>query len=128
MRIERQLLTAMGILLAWVALNPPGQVSAQASDQLAIVGGYLIDGQEGVPIQNSVVLVEGDRITHVGTVSDTEIPAGARVIDANGLTVMPGLNEAHAHLFIIGHGIYDEFFPATWAVGARSWRSLRISC
>ena len=95
-----------------VALNgTPEALSAQSSNRLAIVGGMLIDGHEGVPIQNSVVLVEGDRIVHVGTVSDTEVPAEARVIDANGLTVMPGLNEAHAHLIVVGHGFYDEYFP-----------------
>ncbi len=99
------LLWAIGILLVSGG-SEPGQ-----AQQLAIVGGYLIDGQEGVPIRNSVILVEGDRITHVGTVSDTEIPAGARVIDANGYTVMPGLNEAHGHLLLSGHGIYDEYFP-----------------
>ncbi len=102
------LLWAIGILFVSVGSAP---AQSQSSNRLAIVGGYLIDGQEGVPIENSVILVEGDRITHVGTVSDTEIPAGAQVIDANGYTVMPGLNEAHAHLFIIGHGIYDEYFP-----------------
>ena len=111
MESRRQLLVVMGILASVAVAGVPEAVGAQSSDQLAIVGGVLIDGQEGVPIQNSVVLVEGDRITHVGTVSDTEIPDGAKVIDANGLTVMPGLNEAHAHLFIIGHGVYDEFFP-----------------
>ena len=107
----------LGILLATGGL---GSLHAQSSDRLAIVGGYLIDGLEGVPIQNSVILVEGDRITHVGTVSDTEIPPGTRVIDANGLTVMPGLNEAHAHLFIVGHGIYDEYFPRY----AGRWREI----
>ena len=89
----------------------PLELQGQALSQLAIVGGMLIDGHEGVPIQNSVILVDGDRITHVGTVSDTEIPSTARVIDANGLTVMPGLNEAHAHLIVVGHGFYDEYFP-----------------
>ena len=106
-----RLLLAACLMVGLMLHGVPEGLGAQSSDQLAIVGGYLIDGQEGVPIQNSVVLVEGDRITHVGTVSDTEIPADARVIDANGLTVMPGLNEAHAHLFIIGHGFYDEYFP-----------------
>jgi len=89
----------------------PLELQGQALSQLAIVGGMLIDGHEGVPIQNSVILVDGDRITHVGTVSDTEIPSTARVIDTNGLTVMPGLNEAHAHLIVVGHGFYDEYFP-----------------
>ena len=96
---------------ALLAIGGTASIEAQSSNRLAIVGGYLIDGQEGVPIQNSVILIEGERRTHVGTVSDTEIPSGTKVINANGLTVMPGLSEAHAHLFIIGHGVYDEYFP-----------------
>lgn len=88
----------------------PMTLSAQEAD-LAIVGGMLIDGNEGPPLENAVVLVEGEEIVHVGTVADTEIPSGAEVVDANGYTVMPGLNDAHVHLMIVGHGIYDEFFP-----------------
>lgn len=86
-------------------------VGAGGQETLALVGGYLIDGNEGVPIEDAVVLIEGDRITHVGTVADTEIPRGARVIDANGYTIMPGLNDAHVHTMIVGHGVYDEYFP-----------------
>lgn len=85
-------------------------VSAQQAD-LAIVGGMLIDGNEGTPVQNSVVLVEGDRIVDVGRVGTTEIPDGARVVDAEGKTVLPGLIESHAHLMIVGHGEYSEYFP-----------------
>ena len=101
----------IGVLVCVLFIAFTQAVSAQDnnSGRLAIVGGYLIDGQEGVPIQNSVILAEGDRITHVGTVSDTEIPSDAKVINANGYTVLPGLSEAHAHLFIVGHGIYDEY-------------------
>ena len=103
----------IGVLVCVLFIAFTQAVSAQDnnSGRLAIVGGYLIDGQELLPIQNSVILVEGDRITHVGTVSDTEIPSDAKVINANGYTVLPGLSEAHAHLFIVGHGIYDEYFP-----------------
>ncbi len=84
--------------------------AAQAAD-LAIVGGVLLDGNEGTPIQDSVVLIEGNRISQVGTVADTEIPTGTTVINANGYTVLPGLNDAHVHLMIVGHGIYDQYFP-----------------
>ena len=61
-----RLLLAACLMVGLVLRGAPEALGAQSSDQLAIVGGYLIDGQEGVPIQNSVVLVEGDRITHVG--------------------------------------------------------------
>lgn len=95
-------------LLFCLALT--GHALAQTS-KLAIVGGYLIDGTEGLPVQDSVILVEGNRITQVGTVLDTKIPEGAKIINASGYTVMPGLNDAHVHLMIVGHGVYDEFFP-----------------
>jgi len=98
------------IALVTALLLPVGIQAAQDAD-LAIVGGMLIDGNEGTPLQNSVVLVSGDRITHVGQVGTTPIPAGAQVIDANGKTVMPGLIESHGHLMIIGHGDYSEYFP-----------------
>ncbi|HUG42463.1 MAG TPA: amidohydrolase family protein [Longimicrobiales bacterium] len=96
-------------LMAVVLAGVPAGVAGQ--ERLAIVGGYLIDGTEGVPVEDAVVLVEGDRITHVGTVTDTEIPRDARVIDANGYTIMPGLSDAHVHTMIVGHGVYDEYFP-----------------
>lgn len=97
-------------LLGIVFLLPTTLLSAQEAD-LAIVGGMLIDGNEGSPVQNSVVLVEGDRITQVGRVGTTEVPDEAHVIDANGKTLMPGLIESHAHLMIVGHGKYSEYFP-----------------
>ena len=101
--------SVLGLLVSFLAL-PSGLARAQDVD-LAIVGGLLIDGNEGTPIQNSVVLVKGGRITTVGQVGLTPVPRGARVIDANGMTVMPGLIESHAHLMIIGHGDYLEYFP-----------------
>lgn len=79
---------------------------------LALVGGTLIDGNEGPPLEDAVVLVAGERIVHVGTVADTEVPDAARVVDTDGYTVMPGLHDAHVHTMIVGHGVYDEFFPA----------------
>lgn len=93
-----------------VLLLVPMSLVGQEAD-LAIVGGLLIDGNEGPPLENSVVLVRGEEIVHVGTVDDTEVPSGTEVIDADGYTVMPGLNDAHVHLMIVGHGVYDEYFP-----------------
>ena len=65
---------------------------------LAVTGARLVDGTGATPIEGGVtVLVEGDRITAVGT--DVSVPEGARVIDAGGKTVMPGLIDCHLHLF-----------------------------
>jgi imidazolonepropionase-like amidohydrolase len=65
---------------------------------IAIVGGFLIDGFGGPPLPNAVVLIEGERIVRVGTAGSVELPAGTTVVDAEGMTVMPGLIDTHVHL------------------------------
>ena len=64
----------------------------------AITGGTLIDGTGKDPLKNAVVLVEGQRIVNVGRGDRVKIPAGFERIDASGLTVMPGLIDAHIHI------------------------------
>jgi imidazolonepropionase-like amidohydrolase len=109
---------ACGVLLGWSA--PTAVLSSQgnaarpaaqstASDTVAIVGGFLIDGFGGPPVSDSVILIRGDRITAVGQEGRLAVPAGSRVIDANGYTVMPGLIDAHVHLDILGHGDYPTW-------------------
>jgi len=67
--------------------------------------GSLIDGTEAAPIQDGVVLINGDRITHVGPSNRVELPKGATLVDLGGLTVLPGLIDMHAHLsFVRGWG------------------------
>ncbi len=97
----------LGLSVFWT-----GGVFAQTDADLAIVGGMLIDGNEGTPIQNSVVLIKGDRIVDLGLESEIDTSGAAKVIDANGMTVMPGLIESHGHLMILGHGEYSEWFPS----------------
>ncbi|MGH7541882.1 MAG: amidohydrolase family protein [Gemmatimonadota bacterium] len=109
-RFARGLLVALGTLPAAPALVA-AQEPAAPEAMLAIVGGYLIDGNDGPPVRDAVVLVRGDRIVRVGTVADTPVPAEAERIDADGYTVLPGLWDTHVHTMIVGHGIYDAYFP-----------------
>ena len=83
-------------------------LSAQSVTQ-AIVGGRILDGYGGPPIENGVILIAGDRITAVGPASSVAVPNGVRVIDANGMTVMPGLIDMHVHLQLLGHGDYRRW-------------------
>src|SRR5688572_16085950 len=83
-------------------------IGAQAVT-LAVTGGRILDGYGGPPIENGVILIAGDRITAVGPASAVQVPSGARVIDANGMTVMPGLIDMHVHLQILGHGDYKRW-------------------
>jgi len=65
---------------------------------LAIKGSKLIDGTGRPPIENSVVLIEAGRFKAVGAAGAVPIPSDAHVIDAAGLTVMPGFMDGHGHL------------------------------
>ncbi len=100
-----------GFAIAMILASVPAGLFAQ-DVSLAIVGGRLIDGYGGPPLNNSVVLISGNRISAVGTQADTDIPDGARIIDADGRTVMPGMIDLHVHFDILGHGDYDHWFPA----------------
>jgi len=77
----------------------------------ALVGGTLIDGFGGVPIKNSVVIIDGKRIKQVGTIDSITIPEGAEVISTEGMSVLPGLWESHAHLQLNGHADYGHWRP-----------------
>jgi len=69
-----------------------------AAPVTAIVGARLVDGTGGAPIDNSVVLVSGDRITAAGPRASVPVPQGATVVNAAGKTVIPGLIDVHCHL------------------------------
>jgi imidazolonepropionase-like amidohydrolase len=84
-------------------------LQVQSSPTLAIVGGRVIDGYGGPPIENGVVLIAGDRISAIGREGAVTVPSGVTVIDANGMTVMPGLIDMHVHLQILGHGDYKRW-------------------
>jgi imidazolonepropionase-like amidohydrolase len=68
-----------------------------ATGVIAIVGGKVIDGTPRAPIENGVVVVEGNEIRAVGARSQVSIPAGAHIIDATGASVLPGLADLHTH-------------------------------
>ncbi|RYZ73686.1 MAG: Xaa-Pro dipeptidase [Lysobacteraceae bacterium] len=97
-------------LLVLLALAP----AAQAVERTALVGGTLVDGTLSDPIRNSVILIEDARIVAVGTLGSLAVPADARVISTEGMTVLPGLWDMHVHLMLNGHADYahwDKTYP-----------------
>jgi len=76
---------------------------------LALVGGQVIDGYEGRPISDGVVLIAGERIVAVGPRAQVAVPAGTPTIDTRGMSVLPGLADMHVHLMIVGHGDYEHW-------------------
>jgi imidazolonepropionase-like amidohydrolase len=60
----------------------------------------VFDGESAQPHDGWVVLVRGERIEAAGPGADVRAPAGAKVIDLPGTTLMPGLIEAHSHVLL----------------------------
>ena len=88
---------------------PASAPSTPGKATLAIVGGYLIDGHGGPPVTDSVILIDGKQVVAVGPRGTVPVPAGVRVVDASGYSILPGLFNAHVHLDLIGHSDYDEW-------------------
>ena len=93
-----------------------------ANRVIAIVGATLIDGRGGAPVLDAAVVVRGERIVAVGKRASVSIPAGAEVVDANGLTLLPGLIDSHFHIdgddplpaLYLTHGITSVRDPGQW--------------
>jgi hypothetical protein len=72
------------------------RLAPPSAPSIAIINGDVFDSERGVIVPRTTVLVRGDRIVAVG--SDVAVPADARVIDAAGKTVIPGLYDMHGHI------------------------------
>jgi len=75
------------------------QQCAPAARTMAIRAGRLFDSKTGRMLSKQVVVIEGERIAGIGPESEMRIPAGAQVIDLSQSTVLPGLIDAHTHMF-----------------------------
>ena len=88
----------------------PGQAAEPAAPAEGILlrPDRVFDGLGNEAHEGWVVLIRGDRIERVGPADDVEIPPGTRVRNLRGMTLLPGLIDAHTHVLL--HP-YDE---ATW--------------
>lgn len=91
-----------------------GAASAQSTPEQAMTvvrAGRLIDGISETVKTNQVIVIRGNVIESVGDAASVKTPAGAKVIDLSRETVLPGLIDAHTHLFLQGEvpseGGYD---------------------
>src|SRR5260370_38731818 len=102
--MRKRILCAVA-MLAMVAMTgsvSEGQSGAAGAAALTVIrAGTLIDGVSEAPRKNRLIFVRGERIEKVAEGS-AEIPAGTKVIDLSNATVLPGLIDAHTHIFLWG--------------------------
>ena len=72
--------------------------------QAAIFGAALLDPATGETVLDAVVVVEDGRVRAAGPRDRVSVPADARRVDADGLTLLPGLVDCHVHLRSKGTG------------------------
>jgi imidazolonepropionase-like amidohydrolase len=77
--------------------SAPAKFLAAPTQVVAVRAGRLFDSRSGTIASNQIILIRGDRIADVG--SSTPIPSDARVIDLSAATVMPGMIDAHVHVY-----------------------------
>ena len=75
----------------------PISQSSAAPSVIVIEGGTLIDGTGASALSGTRILIEDGRIQEIGQRGDLSIPAGARVIEAAGKYIIPGLIDSHVH-------------------------------
>jgi imidazolonepropionase-like amidohydrolase len=93
-----------------------------ATSTIAIVGATLIDGRGGPAVPDSVIVIRGEHIQAVGTRLLVKVPDGAEVVDVKGLTLLPGLIDAHFHIdgddslpaLFLSHGVTSIRDPGQW--------------
>src|SRR5579864_7610414 len=94
--------TRPSILLALLTLTLVATADAQSqpapAHPIVLHAARLLDVKTGRMLKPGEILIQGERIVEVG--SSVNHPAGAEVIDLGDRTLLPGLIDAHIHLFL----------------------------
>ncbi len=78
------------------------------SGMIAFTGAKIISMKGDEIIEDGVIIIEENRIKSIGTKSEVQIPANAKVYDVKGKVIMPGLIDTHAHLRAFRYGISPQ--------------------
>jgi imidazolonepropionase-like amidohydrolase len=95
----------LGVALALCAVTGAAAQAPSGPASVLLKPARVFEAAGLVPHEGWVVLVSGNSIAAVGAPSDVRVPTGTSVVDLPGTTLLPGLIDAHSHIFL--HP-YDE--------------------
>lgn len=95
---SRVLRAALICVTAGAETSVPLVQNSARAEKVAIVNVTVIDGTGAAPVENMMLILDGDKIEDVGRVGSRSIPPNARVHDLSGHVVIPGLIESHTHV------------------------------
>jgi imidazolonepropionase-like amidohydrolase len=102
-------ITAIGLLASACGRSAPLRPDpAPVTPTIALVGATLWDGTGRAPVPNAVTVVRRDRILCAGAAGECTVPSRARVIEAKGQYLIPGLIDSHVHLLFLTRGSAGE--------------------
>jgi imidazolonepropionase-like amidohydrolase len=73
-------------------------LTAQQPQRILLRAGQVIDVHTGNEAADQTIIVTGDKITAIAATASTPAQTGDKEIDLRGLTVLPGMIDAHTHL------------------------------
>jgi imidazolonepropionase-like amidohydrolase len=82
-----------------------GAIGLSAAEEggkiVVLTGARLIDGAGHAPMENAVLVIQGDKVSAVGPADSVKYPDDAQVIDCHGQTIIPGLISDHSHIGLV---------------------------
>jgi imidazolonepropionase-like amidohydrolase len=103
MRCAFLLLVVITVITASFRIIPSAQTQApvlKPETVYLLKPAHIFDGQSAQLHDGWVVVVRGEKIEAVGRASETRAPADAKVVELPGMTLMPGLIDAHSHILL----------------------------
>jgi imidazolonepropionase-like amidohydrolase len=114
-----QFIASVGTFIITAALSAPGPIQPRL---VVLNNARVIDGSGQPPIERGRIVIENDRILHIGPSGQVPLPAQADVVDLTGRTIIPGLIDLHFHiendpklaLRQLSHGVTAFRDPGQW--------------
>ena len=89
---------SLSLLLLFLAANAASQAEPAPSHPIVLHAARLLDVKTGRMLKPAEILVQNERIVEIG--ASVKHPAGAEILDLGDHTLLPGLIDAHIHLFL----------------------------